>query len=337
MTLARAHFILRINPNGPCPCGNGETYAKCHMPLEQIADEVKMMIPQLDRLPCVPLRMDRDMDGVVLCYMDGSPQDVLGPNADRGFHTIVIVLGVNQSVELQQEEAAVPFFSDFALQKSEDPNDEVAYRLRIAEALGRPGTHRRIQIIALSYDEADAMAAKGELLRQCYGDGDYSQFYAERQNHQNSKWTSAFPSFFINGRVAEGKINAILPLFIISEFIASIHKKSEEMCRLLRQAYAGLFVISDKLCGDGLGATPKADIVNAILQSWYQDHIRVRNYDHRPKRCGELLADNISGLLNACARDPNHPGWNTARQMNAGRCLHWQKMNANGRFVPMAE
>jgi len=266
--------------------------------------------------------------------MDGSPSDVLSLNADGGPHTIVMVFGQNQSIDLQQEEALQPFFPRFGLQKAVNPNDQALYRRRVMDVLADRETHRRLQVFAVTYDEATAMAAKDALLTRCYGEDGHRQFYSEFRAEQNRRLMAAFPSAFIKGKVISGKLNAILPMFIIAEFVASVHEQMEAMYNELRQPYAGLLVLSDKLCGDGEGGSPKATIVNGLLQSWYSDRMRVRSYSHPPKRCGEFLADNISGLLNACARDPSYPGWETARAMRRGRALSWQAMDSKGRFLP---
>jgi len=293
------------------------------------------MMPQIDRVADPSIRTPADLNGIEFGYMDGSPQDVLGPMADRGLHTMVMVLGKDQSVELRQKEADEPFFKDFILQKAEKDEGRAEHRAKLLDALGRTETHDRLLVFALTYDEAEAMAAKETLLKQCYGDIDRTAFYEETVNRQNKRTFASFPSFFIKGHVAEGKLNAILPLFVISEFTAYVHEAIRASPARLRQEYVGLFVFSDKICGDGPDGTPKADMVNGILKGWYQDQIRIRNYIAEPSRSGEFLADNIGGMLNECARDGASPAWGAIRPMIKSHSLRWMKMGSDAVFRPM--
>ncbi len=293
------------------------------------------MMPQIDRVADPSVRTPTDLNGIEFGYMDGSPQDVLGPMADRGLHTMVMVLGKNQSVELRQKEIENPFFKDFILQKAEKLEGRAEHRAKLLGALGRTETHERLLVFALTYDEAEAMAAKDTLLKQCYGDIDRTGFYEESVDRQNKRTFASFPSFLIKDKIAEGKLNAILPLFVISEFAAYIHEAIRASSAQIRQEYVGLFVFSDKICGDGLDGAPKAAMVNGILNGWYQDQIRIRNYIADPSHSGEFLADNFGGMLNECACDGTSPAWGAIRPMIQDHSLRWMKMGADAVFRPM--
>lgn len=294
---------------------------------------------QLDRVLNPALRKPNDLEGVRFGYVDGQPSDTCAVDFTGGWHTIVIAVGPDQSVQLREEDSTKPFFSDLRLEKWCSPSSGDIYRNNFVSKLADPSLTSRLRIYALSYREDIARRAYPKLLERHFRGPPNPKYYEERHSDQKGHKMVRFPDLKAIKTKADGTTvekpyelayHAAVPLFIMGEHFARVHEEVEAIVRSIPQPYVGMVFISDKINGDGVDAHPKIDILRSMVQSWYPNQIRPACYIDAERKSGEFLADNASGLLTTCLNDSSHRWIKSVKAMRRNKLLRWSVLDLSG-------
>lgn len=287
-------------------------------------------------------------------FADGCPTDWLQAGHDEDWHTIAYfafqsdpsldskrVSGLDHTAILPLDslfnEILQAFFvqstGQYCLKKWKSGSGGSSYRLNFIKSLSEIDSEKYPQLNAISFQEKELRSYEQQLLEEfntLFG-GQPIGFEFVTDSRSRPAWRHSYMHWQTGFHVIERPVEQLLVLLLMARIIGdqfSFYRNKILGNKALGFEAFQMTVVSDRLSGDN-DLRSYCEYTLRFLLSTDQEQISLTRSNVSDTFIGDLLVDNVAGLLNECMANPKGELAKQLKKISHLKCLEgWQVLRS---------